>query len=460
MAIFVLLTGGNYATNGGENIREELIEVALYKCKATTNIFTNLCFQYAWYANKTLYKFNLTEIGAKEILGKGNHPLNNENYDVLIIGASAKSYFLDGMNSGWRKSITKFIANGGGYIGICGGAIAASQGYEKPKSPLQKKANKGVLGIADIYINDDFDGEWQYLLKMAAPKMGYSGQIPVKVVILKNNSIFEGYDKSNINISYGGGPGIYKADVDDPMLGNIEPLMLYNEELMYTKPIHYWKPTINGWKIAGNVSTDIMNQYAAIITNYGNGKVILFGPHPEEPPMLKGRINEFFGKSAWDGYRYVYEWVNGNYTKLSHTWWILRRSAALAGGIDKENLPPISYLSCAIEKPPEKWEKNVYVNNRQINLTIAKEIASMVGRSIIIGNFTMKVISENAERVEFYIDDSLQYTANEPFYSFNNWTFYKWNIDKKLTGFHNIKAKAYDAEGNFAWDEADVLFLW
>jgi len=93
IAIFILLAGGNY-TGKSESMTEKIIEVALYKCKSTTNIFTNLCLQYAWYANKTLYKFNLTEIRSKEILGGGKRPLNNDNYDVLIIGASAKSYFL------------------------------------------------------------------------------------------------------------------------------------------------------------------------------------------------------------------------------------------------------------------------------------------------------------------------------------------------------------------------------
>ncbi|KAA0001699.1 MAG: hypothetical protein FE048_05005, partial [Thermoplasmata archaeon] len=159
IAIFILLVGGNYTGKSEESVTEKIIEVALYKCEATTNIFTNLCLQYAWYANKTLYKFNLTEIGTKEILGRGKRPLNNDNYDVLIIGASAKSYFLDGMNPAWKESIIKFVANGGGYVGICGGAIAASQGYEKPKSPFQKEVNRGVLRITDIYINDDLDGE-------------------------------------------------------------------------------------------------------------------------------------------------------------------------------------------------------------------------------------------------------------------------------------------------------------
>ncbi|KAA0002164.1 MAG: hypothetical protein FE048_04350 [Thermoplasmata archaeon] len=252
---------------------------------------------------------------------------------------------------------------------------------------------------------------------------------------------------------------MYKANIDDPMLGEIDPLMIYNEEPMYTKPIHYWKPTLRGWKIAGNVSTDIMNQYAGIITNYGDGKVILFGPHPEEPPMLKGRINEFFGKSAWAGYRYVYEWANGEYAKLSHTWWILRRSVAFVGKTDNECLPSVSYLSCSLEKPPEKWEKNIYINNKKVNLTMAKKIASLVGRNIIIGYFTVEVISEDAERVDFYIDNSLEFTANEPSYFYGNGTYYTWSIDKKLVGFHKIKVKAYDKEGNFAWDEADVLFL-
>ena len=91
---------------------------------------------------------------------------------------------------------------------------------------------------------------------------------------------------------YGGGPGMYFAGSNDGKCGEVVPLAVYAEEPMEVAPIHHWKWD-RGWKIASNITTDIKGQYAAIATTYGEGRVILFGPHPEKKTFFGGHIEEF-----------------------------------------------------------------------------------------------------------------------------------------------------------------------
>lgn len=437
-----------------ENARE--IRIALYRSDVSTNPLTVSCFRYGWKVNGREYVFNITEIGRKEVMGVGKNALTNENFDVFIVGASARSYLVDGFNEKWHKNVLNFVANGGGYIGICGGAILASRGYKMPKSAFQRHVNEGVLGMADVYINDDFDGEWQYLLKVGF--LNNSGQICVATKIIGGKKIFGDYKKDMLNISYGGGPSFLPAGDGN----KIKPMLIYSEELMETKPIHYWIPTLHGWKIWRNVTTDIKGEWAAIETDYGKGKIFLFGPHPEEPFMENGTIVEFFGKSVWGPWwQYLYAWVGGNYTPISQNWWILRRCAAVAAGVNESDLPPLSKEAAIIIKPLNGKFGGVYVNNDSIYINFLRKISKAIGRAIIIGNLTVLVYTVDGIRAEFYIDGKLKETEDEPKeyeiygYKFNA---FSWQLDC-TAGFHTLKVIVYSENGNIAWDERKIAVL-
>ncbi len=431
---------------------ERVINIALYESDISTNPLTKFCFRYGWYVNGRQYKFNITEIGKREVMGEA---LNNENFDVFIVGASAKSYLLDSFNDIWRENVRNFVANGGGYIGICGGANLASMGYENPKSAFQRYINRGVLGMANIYINDDFDGEWQYLLKVGF--LNNSGQICIRVRVADENEIFRGFEKNVFNISYGGGPSFYLAGGNE----KIKPLLIYDEELMHTKPIHYWIPSLHGWKIWKNVTTDIEGQWAAVETSYGEGKIFLFGPHPEEPFMENGSIVEYFGKSVWGTWQYLYSWVGGNWVQYSHNWWILRRCAAMASGVEAGDMPPISKLGVIIIKPIGEWTNGVYINNESLDSPFLAKLAEAIGKDIIIGNLTVIAYVTQAEKAEFYIDGELKYTSNETkeyqAYGFE-YEVFTWQLDCSK-GFHKLKVIVYGKEGDVAWDEREILVL-
>lgn len=51
------------------------------------------------------------------------------NYDVVIFGGGSGSKEAEGIGEAGREAVKEFVANGGGYIGICAGAYLATSGY-------------------------------------------------------------------------------------------------------------------------------------------------------------------------------------------------------------------------------------------------------------------------------------------------------------------------------------------
>lgn len=435
-----------YTNNTLSSKEENVIRVAVYDCSSSFNIRQfQSAFNYEWTQNNNTYSFKMTVIDEKDVIGTGPNPLTNDNFDVFVIAASAKSYLVDGLNPTWKANVQKFVSNGGGYLGICGGANAASQGFENPDNIFHRRVNKGVLGLANVYINDNFLGEWQYLLKIGfdafmrrnTTNSSYPSYVTVNLSIQKSqdNEIFSVLNDDYRYISYAGGPGMYNASLLDTKLGPIIPLLTYNEELMKTKPIHYWRPTLNGWKIYSNVTTNLSGKFAGIATTYNsNGRVVLYGPHPEYPfVVINGTIKEYLGHGYMSSYllskQYVYNYY-GYLLNFSYNIWIVRRSVAWAAKIPEEDLPPISETSIWLSADSERMFDFI--------------IPAFIGDTSVFAR-----TSTNIKQVEFYIDNQLEFVDNSaPF---------EWSWDDKSFGEHSIKVVAYDEFGNKVYDELNAL---
>lgn len=446
-----------------DNIKDEnnleIIRIALYDCSSSFNEKQfQTAFNYQWTQNNKLYCFNMTIIDKNDVLGKGPHPLTNENFDVFVIGANAKSYLLDGLDKNWKAIVQNFVANGGGYLGICGGANAASQGFETSENMFHRHVNKGVLGLANVYINDNFLGEWQYLFKIGmdaffrdnVTNSSYPSYVTVNTTVEKNqgNTIFSAYDENFRYISYAGGPGMYNASLTDQKYGPIIPLLKYNEELMHTKPIHYWMPTLDGWNIFKNISTNLLDKFAGIATTYNSkGRVVLYGPHPEYPfVVINGSIQEYLGHGYLSFYtfskQYVYNYF-GQLLSIFNNIWIVRRSAAWAAHVPDEDLPPISETAIWLNDPIQNSSETNIIS-RIINMRLFTNIAS-----IIFGNATISsTSSKDVERVEFYVNNNLRFIDKD--------TPFNWLWDDQNFGKYIIKVIAYDSFGNQAYDEMKV----
>ncbi len=106
----------------------------------------------------------------------------------------------------------------------------------------------------------------------------------------------------------------------------------------------------------------------------------------------------------------------------------------------KEGDEPIVYF----EKPKDKY---LYIFDREI-------MPSIFGNTIILGKITIEVDAydeDGVEKVEFYVDNELKYVDDE--------SPYQWLWDERTFGRHEIKAIAYDEEGNKAEDEIDVTIF-
>jgi hypothetical protein len=136
---------------------------------------------------------------------------------------------------------------------------------------------------------------------------------------------------------------MYVANKSDDKLGTIIPLLRYNEEPMDTKPLHYWMPTLNGWTIIKKVKTNIEGTLAGLATTYNSsGRVVLYGPHPEDRVVINGFVREYLGRSMvnfilpFDTYVFNYF---GTQLETHYNWDIVRRSVAWAAKIPDGELP-------------------------------------------------------------------------------------------------------------------------
>ena len=96
-----------------------------------------------------------------------------------------------------------------------------------------------------------------------------------------------------------------------------------------------------------------------------------------------------------------------------------------------------------IEKPVYL---HTYINGLEFK-TIFKDLPIQRAASRIIGNLLVTIDAENTNMVEFYIDDVLIYTDNEPPFS--------WNLES-TKGLHTLCVKAYN-DNNMSIDIVDFF---
>lgn len=155
--------------------------------------------------------------------------------------------------------------------------------------------------------------------------------------------------------------------------------------------------------------------------------------------LTRYRINE----NEWQNYTHTFEITDDG------TYNITYYSIDNAGNEEDENTASFKINknapSITINKPKEGY---LYLFGREISKTL-------FGRTIIIGeiNIELTVIDETSgvERVEFYINNALKYTDNEP--------PYEWKFDERGFGNYEIRIFAYNNAGNYASKEIKFFAL-
>ena len=193
---------------------------------------------YTWKKESITYKFTTSYIWDKDII-KGE--LNKTNYDVLLVPgggvgdgqAVAKGFNSLGKVRKWKKQIRRFIENGGGYVGICGGTALFTDldtgPDKKPTSLMERLYNKSSLKMSCVkhyykdlafpifcpsqYNHPEKIGATAYIFSFAPGitkdgKRIHTGGVPIDFKVSKDNPIFQDYPEEKIRIRWWGGPAI------------------------------------------------------------------------------------------------------------------------------------------------------------------------------------------------------------------------------------------------------------
>ena len=371
-----------------------------------TRFFIYSLRDYQWIVGEKLYRFIPTLLSTENIL-KGK--LTTHNFDILIISASQA---VERMNIAYFKSlprnvllkirINKFIEDGGGYFGSCGGATMIASWPDKPKTFAESLWKNTCLGISRVEIYHPIALPLVYKWAGHCPdSMGvntynfYSGWnltdyennhygVCLDFPIFKNHPIFDDYHEDTRRIRWSSGPGLIIQNKTDR---EISTLINYPEEEISeneTMKIYHWIYTgrISGffkgildrkddihnfknfsilmklllfaydWKKTEHiVETNLSNKAfmtTEIYPNENKARLVLCSGHPELNVWWGGYIQEREDTKNNNMFEGFHRWVDvipSNETiedENSYNFWIVRRSVAwVSQKVPNNSLPPV-----------------------------------------------------------------------------------------------------------------------
>ena len=150
-----------------------------------------------------------------------------EDCSLLIIPGGYTAQYVDALGEGFGQ-IREFVAGGGGYIGICAGAYLAARNVEVPSRP----PGLGIIGIQ----NERKAGRGLRTIIIAEPAHP----------VVRSS-------ERKVDIWYQNGPMMKTGE-------GVETLAIYEE-----------------------------GAAAIVCANYGQGRVVIFSPHPEG--SLEGKVD-------------------------------------------------------------------------------------------------------------------------------------------------------------------------
>jgi len=320
---------------------------------------------YTWTKEDKTYEFSTKYIFDKDIL-KGR--LNTTDYDILLIpggGVGDGQSIMKGFTflpkvRKWKKNILKFVEDGGGIVGICGGAALITGlitgKNKKPRTFLERQYNKSSLNVSCVssyYKTFAFPlfypfqknhpekiGATAYVFSFAPGETAdkariYTSGFPLDFKIYKDNPIFSDYKYETDRIRWWGGPGLIlpkKSDRDVKILAKYPDIDLSKDKstkiyawrytggihglfFSFQKSLRFIKKEKDSMKnvflytyyLAGNwektdkiIDLDFTNKpsiTAEIYPNENSGRIILCSSHPEYLIWWGGHIEEVNDKN-------------------------------------------------------------------------------------------------------------------------------------------------------------------
>ncbi|MCK9439895.1 MAG: BPL-N domain-containing protein [Methanothrix sp.] len=155
------------------------------------------------------------------------------------------------------ENLRSFVCNGGGYIGVCAGATEALIG-----SPYPYLNRVDASYHAEWFMpREPAQGDWEWRTLMGPLLLEIAEQKHPVMFGYGQNAVLPGYGP-RVAVEYFGGPSMFNLGSSVTVLAR------------YSAPIN---------QISCERVQDIWGSAAIVSSNFGSGKVILFGPHPEWP---------------------------------------------------------------------------------------------------------------------------------------------------------------------------------
>ncbi len=228
---------------------------------------------YTWIKENKTYTFSTKYILDKDIL-KGK--LIASDFDVLLIpggGVGDGQSIMKGFTflpkvRRWKKKISKFIKDGGGCVGICGGAALISglkTGlHKKPHTFLEKQYNKSSLNVSCVFsyyktfafpLLYPFQNKYPERIGAAAYVFSFApgetvdrsriftGGAPLDFQLCKDNPIFSDFPHEKDRIRWWGGPALILPENPDRDVKILAKYPIQDLSENKTTKIYAWKYT-------------------------------------------------------------------------------------------------------------------------------------------------------------------------------------------------------------------------
>lgn len=335
-------------------LAEELLEWGSGK-----HYFPLILHNYTWTTHQKTYKFIVEYLFDNDILdGK----LDTRTYDVLLVPGGGvgdgqsitKGFTFSRRVKKWKKKISTFIYDGGGYVGICGGTALITDlktAEKKPRTFLERQYNKSSLNVSCVssYYNTiafplfypfqhnhpEKIGATAYVFSFAPGETQdgihiHTGGVPIEFQICKDHPIFSDFTSITHRIRWWGGPALIVPEHPDR---DVKVLARYptqevsenNDIKIYAwkyvggihglvsgffKALHFIKKEKDSLKrvflytyyFAGTwqrtnkiINLDYANKpsiTAEVFPNSNQGRILLCTTHPQYMVWNKGRIRE------------------------------------------------------------------------------------------------------------------------------------------------------------------------
>lgn len=319
---------------------------------------------YTWSAGETTYTIRIRWLSDVAITGGALA----RGIDVLVVPGIGKEFRRPFFSSGsWKTAIRQFVAQGGGYFGTCGGANMGAQGLVAPEqrgwtswTAWEWCMHRSALGLAPVLSYQDMADPGASSLRETPERVGQSAYIWYNLSIEgsglcqhcpvnTSHPIFSGYGEQSRIMRWVGGPALI------PTSGHVTVLAWYPGENMSgphgnaSTQVHAWRfdggnaaQPLDFWDLTDQViETHLAGKPAGVACTYGQGRVVLFGNHPEHPVWRGGQLVEHDGPRDRMLLKGLFRWEDRQPLPEDYNWWVVRRSVAWAAGVPDQELPPV-----------------------------------------------------------------------------------------------------------------------